>query len=147
MVLQQELQLSWLLMFSSYSFVSFKRFLLLFLEDLMSLFNVEPNFILPLFVSAAYRNLVLLLLTVVMEIVLVCFLLSTLQRLPYQLESKWRQCLILDTFLHCILKSCKSLELNYNGFKILIPLLKPVSLQWPCLLSSQLFVSMELWLH
>lgn len=63
----------------------------------MSLFNVESNFILPLFVSAAYRNLVLLLLTVVMEIVLVCFLLSTLQRLPYQLESKWRQRLILDT--------------------------------------------------
>lgn len=39
--------------------------------------------------SAAYRNLVLLFLTVFMEIILVCFLLSTLQRLPYQLESKY----------------------------------------------------------
>nr|XP_029135893.1 uncharacterized protein LOC114921008 [Labrus bergylta] len=35
---------------------------------------------------AAYRNLVLLFLTAVMEVVLVCFLLSTLQRLPYELE-------------------------------------------------------------
>uniref|UniRef100_A0A8C6T8Y6 Threonylcarbamoyl-AMP synthase n=1 Tax=Neogobius melanostomus TaxID=47308 RepID=A0A8C6T8Y6_9GOBI len=35
---------------------------------------------------AAYRNLVLLLLTIIMEVVLVCFLLSTLQSLPYQLE-------------------------------------------------------------
>uniref|UniRef100_A0A674CYF0 Threonylcarbamoyl-AMP synthase n=1 Tax=Salmo trutta TaxID=8032 RepID=A0A674CYF0_SALTR len=35
---------------------------------------------------AAYGNLVLLSLTVVMEAVLVCFLLSTLQQLPYQLE-------------------------------------------------------------
>ncbi|KAG8004122.1 YrdC domain-containing protein [Nibea albiflora] len=39
-----------------------------------------------LILIAAYRNLVLLCLTVVMEVVLVCFLLSTLQRLPYQLE-------------------------------------------------------------
>ncbi|XP_067455086.1 uncharacterized protein si:ch211-153b23.3 [Thunnus thynnus] len=39
-----------------------------------------------LMVIAAYRNLVLLFLTAVMEVVLVCFLLSTLQRLPYQLE-------------------------------------------------------------
>ncbi|XP_061542406.1 uncharacterized protein si:ch211-153b23.3 isoform X1 [Phycodurus eques] len=36
--------------------------------------------------SATYKNLVLLLLTATMEVVLVCFLLSTLQRLPYQLE-------------------------------------------------------------
>ncbi|TWW55052.1 hypothetical protein D4764_09G0001010 [Takifugu flavidus] len=36
--------------------------------------------------SAAYRNLVLLFLTAVMEVVLICFLLSTLQRLPYPLE-------------------------------------------------------------
>uniref|UniRef100_A0A3P8T7Q6 Threonylcarbamoyl-AMP synthase n=1 Tax=Amphiprion percula TaxID=161767 RepID=A0A3P8T7Q6_AMPPE len=35
----------------------------------------------------AYRNLVLLFLTAVMEVVLVCFLLSTLQRLPYELEA------------------------------------------------------------
>ncbi|XP_071314227.1 uncharacterized protein [Trachinotus anak] len=35
---------------------------------------------------AAYRNLVLLFLTTIMEVVLVCFLLSTLPRLPYQLE-------------------------------------------------------------
>lgn len=49
--------------------------------------------------SAAYRNLVLLFLTAVMEVVLVCFLLSTLQRLPYQLESKYRQRFILSTFL------------------------------------------------
>ncbi|XP_036826154.1 uncharacterized protein LOC110504477 [Oncorhynchus mykiss] len=39
-----------------------------------------------LMLIAAYGNLVLLSLTVVMEIVLVCFLLSTLQQLPYQLE-------------------------------------------------------------
>ncbi|XP_034545196.1 uncharacterized protein si:ch211-153b23.3 [Notolabrus celidotus] len=39
-----------------------------------------------LMLIAAYRNLVLLLLTAVMEVVLVCFLLSTLQRLPYELE-------------------------------------------------------------
>ncbi|CAJ1058053.1 uncharacterized protein si:ch211-153b23.3 [Xyrichtys novacula] len=39
-----------------------------------------------LMLIAAYRNLVLLLLTTVMEIVLVCFLLSTLRRLPYELE-------------------------------------------------------------
>ncbi|XP_026186789.1 uncharacterized protein LOC113144779 [Mastacembelus armatus] len=39
-----------------------------------------------LMLIAAYRNLVLLLLTTVMEVVLVCFLLSTLQRLPYKLE-------------------------------------------------------------
>lgn len=41
-------------------------------------------------VLAAYKNLVLLLLTTVMEVALVCFLLSTLQRLPYRLESKYR---------------------------------------------------------
>ncbi|XP_028271312.1 uncharacterized protein LOC114442174 [Parambassis ranga] len=35
---------------------------------------------------AAHRNLVLLFLTAVMEVALVCFLLSTLQRLPYELE-------------------------------------------------------------
>ncbi|XP_064829065.1 uncharacterized protein LOC135545386 [Oncorhynchus masou masou] len=39
-----------------------------------------------LMLIAAYGNLVLLSLTVVMEAVLVCFLLSTLQQLPYQLE-------------------------------------------------------------
>ncbi|XP_037637135.1 uncharacterized protein si:ch211-153b23.3 [Sebastes umbrosus] len=39
-----------------------------------------------LMLIAAYRNLVLLFLTAVMEVVLVCFLLSTLQRLPYELE-------------------------------------------------------------
>ncbi|XP_041846242.1 uncharacterized protein LOC121643092 [Melanotaenia boesemani] len=39
-----------------------------------------------LMLIAAYRNLVLLFLTAVMEVVLVCFLLSTLQRLPYKLE-------------------------------------------------------------
>ncbi|XP_047190422.1 uncharacterized protein si:ch211-153b23.3 isoform X2 [Scophthalmus maximus] len=39
-----------------------------------------------LMLIAAYRNLVLLFLTTIMEVVLVCFLLSTLQRLPYQLE-------------------------------------------------------------
>nr|XP_033489598.1 uncharacterized protein si:ch211-153b23.3 [Epinephelus lanceolatus] len=39
-----------------------------------------------LMLIAAYRNLVLLSLTAVMEVVLVCFLLSTLQRLPYELE-------------------------------------------------------------
>ncbi|KAF3855304.1 hypothetical protein F7725_023359, partial [Dissostichus mawsoni] len=43
-------------------------------------------FMFILSMSAAYRNLVLLLLTSVMEVVLVCFLLSTLQRLPYELE-------------------------------------------------------------
>ncbi|XP_035524717.1 uncharacterized protein si:ch211-153b23.3 [Morone saxatilis] len=39
-----------------------------------------------LMLIAAYRNLVLLFLTAVMEVVLVCLLLSTLQRLPYELE-------------------------------------------------------------
>ncbi|XP_041800458.1 uncharacterized protein si:ch211-153b23.3 [Chelmon rostratus] len=39
-----------------------------------------------LMLIAAYRNLVLLFLTTIMEVVLVCFLLSTLQRLPYGLE-------------------------------------------------------------
>ncbi|KAM3612274.1 uncharacterized protein V6R79_005939 [Siganus canaliculatus] len=39
-----------------------------------------------LMLIAAYRNLVLVLLTTVMEVVLVCFLLSTLQQLPYELE-------------------------------------------------------------
>ncbi|XP_026213487.1 uncharacterized protein si:ch211-153b23.3 [Anabas testudineus] len=39
-----------------------------------------------LMLIAAYRNLVLLFLTTIMEVVLVCFLLSTLSRLPYQLE-------------------------------------------------------------
>ncbi|XP_072252015.1 uncharacterized protein [Leuresthes tenuis] len=39
-----------------------------------------------LMLIAAYRNLVLLFLTTVMEVVLVCFLLSTLQQLPYELE-------------------------------------------------------------
>ncbi|KAK6296102.1 hypothetical protein J4Q44_G00338150 [Coregonus suidteri] len=39
-----------------------------------------------LMLIAAYGNLVLLSLTTVMEVVLVCFLLSTLQQLPYQLE-------------------------------------------------------------
>lgn len=37
-------------------------------------------------ITGAYRNLVLLFLTLVTEVVLVCFLLSTLQRLPYPLE-------------------------------------------------------------
>lgn len=62
--------------------------------------------------SAVYRNLVLLFLTAVMEVVLVCFLLSTLQRLPYELESKWRHCLILNTFLFSIFKSRNELELK-----------------------------------
>ncbi|KAF3693784.1 YrdC domain-containing protein [Channa argus] len=35
---------------------------------------------------AAYRNLVLLFLTTIMEVALVCFLLSTMRRLPYELE-------------------------------------------------------------
>ncbi|KAI1898941.1 hypothetical protein AGOR_G00077570 [Albula goreensis] len=39
-----------------------------------------------LMLIAAYVNLVLLALTTIMEIILVCFLLSTLNRLPYQLE-------------------------------------------------------------
>ncbi|XP_053180077.1 uncharacterized protein si:ch211-153b23.3 isoform X1 [Scomber japonicus] len=39
-----------------------------------------------LMLIAAHRNLVLLSLTAFMEVALVCFLLSTLQRLPYQLE-------------------------------------------------------------
>ncbi|XP_047441887.1 uncharacterized protein LOC125008623 [Mugil cephalus] len=39
-----------------------------------------------LMLIAAYRNLVLLFLTTVMEVALVCLLLSTLQRLPYDLE-------------------------------------------------------------
>lgn len=64
----------------------------------MNLFVIELVLIIPLFMSAAYRNVVLLLLTAVMEVVLVCFLLSTLHRLPYELESKYRQCLILNTF-------------------------------------------------
>ena len=38
--------------------------------------------------AASYRNLVLLFLTTIMEVVLVCFLLSTLKQLPYELESK-----------------------------------------------------------
>ncbi|TSL89855.1 YrdC domain-containing protein, mitochondrial [Bagarius yarrelli] len=36
--------------------------------------------------AAAYRNLVLLALTIVMEVIVVCLLLSTLDKLPYQLE-------------------------------------------------------------
>lgn len=55
---------------------------------LITLFILEFDFILPFFMSAAYRNLVLLFLTVVMEVSLVCFLLSTLQLLPYKLESE-----------------------------------------------------------
>ncbi|CAL8263441.1 unnamed protein product [Lota lota] len=39
-----------------------------------------------LMLIASYRNLVLLFLTAIMEVVLVCFLLSTLQQLPYKLE-------------------------------------------------------------
>ncbi|KAK1804190.1 hypothetical protein P4O66_020234, partial [Electrophorus voltai] len=39
-----------------------------------------------LMLVAAYGNLVLLALTTIMEVMLVCFLLSTLDRLPYQLE-------------------------------------------------------------
>ncbi|KAG7464927.1 hypothetical protein MATL_G00170820 [Megalops atlanticus] len=39
-----------------------------------------------LMLIAAYGNLVLLALTTVMEVILVCFLLSTVGRLPYQLE-------------------------------------------------------------
>lgn len=39
-----------------------------------------------LILIAAYKNLVLLFMTTVMEVILVCFLLSTLQSLPYQLE-------------------------------------------------------------
>ncbi|KAK5613346.1 hypothetical protein CRENBAI_023377 [Crenichthys baileyi] len=39
-----------------------------------------------LILIAAYRNLVLLFLTTLMEVVLVCFLLSTLHKLPYELE-------------------------------------------------------------
>lgn len=38
------------------------------------------------FFTAAYSNLVLLALTTIMEVIIVCFLLSTLGRLPYQLE-------------------------------------------------------------
>ncbi|KAF3838179.1 hypothetical protein F7725_009947, partial [Dissostichus mawsoni] len=49
-------------------------------------------FMFILSMSAAYRNLVLLFLTSVMEVVLVCFLLSTLQRLPYELESNCHAC-------------------------------------------------------
>ncbi|XP_030001870.1 uncharacterized protein LOC115427453 [Sphaeramia orbicularis] len=39
-----------------------------------------------LILIAAYRNLVLLFLTTIMEVGLVCFLLSTMQHLPYELE-------------------------------------------------------------
>ncbi|KAK7922887.1 hypothetical protein WMY93_009789 [Mugilogobius chulae] len=39
-----------------------------------------------LILIAAYKNLVLLFMTIIMEVVLVCLLLSTLQALPYQLE-------------------------------------------------------------
>lgn len=39
--------------------------------------------------TAAYGNLLLLALTTVMEVLVVCFLLSTLDRLPYQLESRY----------------------------------------------------------
>ncbi|KAL6480029.1 hypothetical protein MHYP_G00110620 [Metynnis hypsauchen] len=39
-----------------------------------------------LMLIAAYGNLVLLTLTTIMEVIVVCFLLSTLDRLPYQLE-------------------------------------------------------------
>ncbi|CAL8305568.1 unnamed protein product [Arctogadus glacialis] len=39
-----------------------------------------------LMLIASYRNLVLLFLTTIMEVVLVCFLLSTLRQLPYELE-------------------------------------------------------------
>lgn len=42
----------------------------------------------PSLYKGAYRNLILLSTTTVMEIILVCFLLSTLGRLPYQLEGK-----------------------------------------------------------
>lgn len=38
--------------------------------------------------AAAYGNLVLLGLTIIMEVIVVCLLLSTLNRLPYQLEGK-----------------------------------------------------------
>ncbi|XP_064820075.1 uncharacterized protein LOC135538003, partial [Oncorhynchus masou masou] len=49
-------------------------------------FLVINAFLMLIAAYAAYGNLVLLSLTVVMEAVLVCFLLSTLQQLPYQLE-------------------------------------------------------------
>lgn len=65
-------------------------FLLIFLSS--SWFEEFLNYLLCL--AAAHKNPVLLLLTIIMEVVLVCFLLSTLNRLPYELESKIKDILL-----------------------------------------------------
>ena len=51
------------------------------------------------FLAASYRNLVLLFLTTIMEVVLVCFLLSTLKQLPYKLESKQLPTILLKCII------------------------------------------------
>ncbi|MFT7802703.1 uncharacterized protein LOC108925379 [Arapaima gigas] len=70
---------------------------------------------------AAYRNLVLLSLTTMMEVLLVCFLLSTLDRLPYQLEIA-----ILAIFsIICVYGAMASL-VNCIFSKHLVPLGPPL---------------------
>ncbi len=88
----------------------------MFNKEFINLFLFELVLILLMSMSAASRNLVLLFLTTIMEVVLVCFLLSTLQRLPYKLESKRRQSLPLSHFLvlyiHIYMYMCVCVSLS-----------------------------------
>ncbi|XP_060741274.1 uncharacterized protein si:ch211-153b23.3 [Tachysurus vachellii] len=69
-----------------------------------------------LILVAAYGNLVLLALTIIMEVVVVCLLLSTLNRLPYQLEVA-----MLSIFaIICLYGTLASL-VNYIFSKTIIP--------------------------
>ncbi|KAL7886056.1 hypothetical protein AOLI_G00063510 [Acnodon oligacanthus] len=67
--------------------------------------------------AAAYGNLVLLTLTTIMEVIVVCFLLSTLDRLPYQLEIA-----MLSLFVIICLYGTLASLLNCIFSKKLLPL-------------------------
>ncbi|KAL7886053.1 hypothetical protein AOLI_G00063480 [Acnodon oligacanthus] len=70
-----------------------------------------------LMLIAAYGNLVLLTLTTIMEVIVVCFLLSTLDRLPYQLEIA-----MLSLFVIICLYGTLASLLNCIFSKKLLPL-------------------------
>uniref|UniRef100_A0A3B3WWU8 Threonylcarbamoyl-AMP synthase n=1 Tax=Poecilia mexicana TaxID=48701 RepID=A0A3B3WWU8_9TELE len=92
----------------------------------------------------AYRNLVLLFLTMLMEVVLVCFLLSTLNKLPYELEA-----MLALVSLICIYGTLASL-INYMFSQRVMPMGPPlfkekmkseISEEHPCPVASSRLTS------
>ncbi|XP_023184388.1 uncharacterized protein LOC111606981 [Xiphophorus maculatus] len=98
-----------------------------------------------LMLIAAYRNLVLLFLTTLMEVVLVCFLLSTLNKLPYELEIA----MLALVSLFCIYGTLASL-INFMFSQRVLPMGPPlfkekmkseISEELPCPVASSRLTS------